>query len=103
MCPVHTGDWTRGYPARVTVPTGPTSMPDHLVYDSDGEEVWIGTHFKTEGEAWDWLEREATATIEMTERAQNRNEEEAYNLYVEHRDAVERLAAVQQMRSESDT
>ena len=97
------GDFQRGRPARVTVPAGPTSLPNRLVYDSEGEEVWSNTHFKTEREAWDFIEREAEASLSMIERAQKRNDEEEHALYIEHRDMTERLAEIQEARSQSAT
>lgn len=93
-------DMAAWMPRKTEVPAGQTSRALHPpVLDSDGQEVWENTHFETEEEAWEHLERNAAAWVSLAERERERlREAEAENdndLYHAHRtlDEVRRLRA----------
>lgn len=64
--------------------------------DSDGERTYDNTHFTDEGAAWQKLEREALAFVEIAARAVTRVRED---LAARERDTVEAALALEKVRS----
>jgi hypothetical protein len=63
--------------------------------DSDGERVWDNTHFPTAEQAWERLELEAVAFVEISARTVTRLRGE---LTARERDAADAAIALEQVR-----
>ncbi len=64
--------------------------------DSDGDQCFINTHFATSEEAWEKLESEASAWVELAARAVTRARED---VLTRERDAANAAVAFEKVRS----